>query len=153
MRDIASRDTGFNLWETLRFMILPVAVLSFGTIAYVSRFMRTELLEVLEQDYIRTAQSKGMRDRRVWWLHAIRNALIPIATFIGPALGSLLAGAVIIEQVFSWPGLGRLVVNAVFQRDYPLVMGSVVIASILFILGVLISDVLYVLLDPRIRLR
>lgn len=153
MRDIASRDTGFNLWETLRYMILPVSVLSFSTIAYVSRFMRTELLEVLEQDYIRTAQSKGMRDRRVWWLHAIRNALIPIATFIGPALGSLLAGAVIIEQVFSWPGMGRLVVNAVFQRDYPLVMGSVVVASLLFILGVLISDVLYVLLDPRIRLR
>lgn len=153
MRDIASREGSFNLLETIPYMILPVTVLSFGTIAFISRFMRTQLLEVLERDFIRTARAKGMRDRRVWWLHGIRNALIPVATFIGPALGSLLAGAVIIEQVFSWPGMGRLVVNAVFQRDYPLVMGSVVIASILFMIGVLVSDVLYVLLDPRIRLK
>lgn len=152
MRSIGSRDS-FDFAEMLRHMIMPVFVLSLNTIAFVSRFTRTELLEVLEADYIRTARAKGLQQRLVWWRHAIRNALVPVATFIGPALGTLLSGAVIIEQVFSWPGLGQLTVNAVFQRDYPLVMGSIVVASVMFIIGVLISDLLYALLDPRIRLR
>jgi peptide/nickel transport system permease protein len=151
MRDITSR--GFDLGDILSHMILPVAVLSLNTIAFISRFTRTEILEVLEQDYIRTARAKGLKNRAVWWWHALRNALIPVATFVGQSLGTLLAGAVIIEQVFSWPGMGRLVVNAVFQRDFPLVMGSVVIASVMFIGGVLLSDLLYAWLDPRIRLR
>jgi peptide/nickel transport system permease protein len=152
MRDIADRG-GTDIGEAIKHMILPVSVFSLGTIAFVSRFMRTELLEVLTQDYIRTARAKGLDNSVIWWKHATRNALIPVATFIGPAIGTLLSGAVIVEQVFDWPGMGRLVVNAVFQRDYPLVMGSVVVASILFILGVILSDVLYVLLDPRIRLK
>lgn len=150
MRDISQRG-GFDLLETLRHMVMPVSVLSLGTIAFVSRFTRTEILEVLEQDYVRTAHAKGISRRTVWTRHALRNALLPVATFIGPALGTLLSGAVIIEQVFGWPGMGRLVVNAVFQRDYPLVMGSVVVASVMFMLGVLLSDILYSLLDPRIR--
>lgn len=152
MRDITSRDGG-SLTETFRHMLLPVSVFSLGTIAFVSRFVRTEVLEVLTQDYIRTARAKGLSRWYVWWQHATRNALIPVATFLGPAIGSLLSGAVIVEQVFDWPGMGRLVVNAVFQRDYPLVMGSVVVASVLFILGVILSDILYVMLDPRIRLK
>lgn len=152
MRDIASRG-GSSLTDTFRYMVMPVFVFSLGTIAFVSRFVRTELLEVLTQDYIRTARAKGLSRWYVWWQHATRNALIPVATFLGPAIGSLLSGAVIVEQVFDWPGMGRLVVNAVFQRDYPLVMGSVVVASALFILGVIISDILYVMLDPRIRLK
>ena len=151
MRDITSRS--FDLRDILEHMLMPVAVLSLNAIAFISRFTRTEILEVLEQDYIRTARARGLRDRRVWWGHALRNALIPVATFIGPALGTLLGGAVIVERVFSWPGLGKLVVEGVFQRDFPLVMGSVVIASAMFILGVLFSDVLYAWLDPRIRLR
>ncbi|MBL8132836.1 MAG: ABC transporter permease [Anaerolineae bacterium] len=150
MRSISSRGE-VDLWESVRHMILPVFVLSLNTIAFISRFTRTGLLEVLEMDFIRTARAKGLRNRAVWWNHATRNALLPVATFLGPALGTLLAGAVIVEQVFSWPGMGQLVVNAVFQRDYPLVMGSVVIASVMFILGVLISDILYDLLDPRIQ--
>jgi peptide/nickel transport system permease protein len=152
MRDITRSTSDFNLWEALSYMVMPVGVLSLGTIATVSRYMRTEVLEALGQEYIRTAQAKGLRNRRVWWGHAVRNALIPVATLIGPSLGTLLGGAVIIEQVFSWPGMGRLVISAVFQRDYPLVMGSVVIGALLFILGVLLSDVLYGVLDPRIRL-
>ena len=152
MRDIASRG-GFDLGETIRHMLMPVFVFSLGTIAFVSRFVRTELLEVLTQDYVRTAYAKGLSNRTVWWRHAARNALIPVATFIGPAIGSLLSGAVIIEQVFDWPGMGKLTINAVFQRDYPLVMGSIVVGSLLFIVGVLISDFLYVFLDPRIRLK
>lgn len=152
MRDIASRG-GFDLGETIRYMILPVTVFSVGTIAFVSRFVRTELLEVLTQDYVRTAYAKGLSNRTVWWKHAARNALIPVATFVGPAIGTLLSGAVIVEQVFNWPGMGRLALNAVSQRDYPLVMGTVVVASAMFIIGVIISDFLYVMLDPRIRLK
>lgn len=150
MRSISSR--GFDFGDLASHAVLPVFVLSLNTIAFVSRFTRTELLEVLEQDFVRTARAKGLTDRIVWWKHALRNALLPVATFIGPGLGTLLAGAVIVERVFSWPGLGLLVVDAVFQRDYPLVMGSVVIASVMFIVGVIISDLLYALLDPRIRL-
>ncbi len=152
IQDIARRSNTFDPIETLRHMIMPVFVLSLGTIAFVSRFTRTEILEVLAQDYIRTARAKGLAERIVWRRHATRNALLPVATFIGPGLGTLLSGAVIVEQVFTWPGMGRLVVNAVFQRDYPLVMGTVVIAAVMFILGVLLSDILYALLDPRIRL-
>ncbi|MFN2203386.1 MAG: ABC transporter permease [Caldilineaceae bacterium] len=153
MRDITQRNAGFSLWQTARHMIMPVFVLSFGTIAFISRFTRTELLEVLGQDYVRTARSKGIANRRIWWNHSLPNALIPVATFIGPALGTLLAGAVIVEKVFNWPGMGRLIVDAVFNRDYPLVMGGVVIASAMFIVGLLISDILYTMLDPRIRLK
>jgi peptide/nickel transport system permease protein len=152
MKDIASRSDQLDVVETIRHMIMPVFVLSLGTIAFVSRFTRTEILEVLAQDYIRTARSKGLSNYVVWVRHATRNALLPVATFLGPGLGTLLSGAVIVEQVFTWPGMGRLVVNAVFQRDYPLVMGSVVVAAVMFILGVLFSDILYALIDPRIRL-
>lgn len=151
MRDITRRDGGFDISETARHMIMPVSVLSLWTIAFISRFTRTGLLEVMEHDFVRTARSKGLTNRRVWWIHALPNALIPVVTFIGPALGTLLAGAVIIEKVFSWPGMGRLVVDGVFNRDYPLVMGTVVVASVMFILGLLISDILYALIDPRIR--
>ncbi|GAB5490893.1 MAG: ABC transporter permease [Phototrophicaceae bacterium] len=152
MRSISNRG-GFDFWDSLSHMILPVTVLSLNTIAFVSRFIRTELLEVLEQDFIRTARAKGLRNQVVWWRHALRNALLPVATFLGPGLGTLLAGAVIVERVFTWPGLGLLIIDAVFQRDYPLVMGSVVVASVMFILGVLLSDILYAMLDPRIRLK
>lgn len=152
MRDITSRGVP-TFGETFAHMILPVFVLSLSTIAYISRFVRTELLEVLTQDYVRTARAKGLDNAVVWWKHATRNALIPVATYLGPSLGVLLSGAVIIEQVFDWPGMGRLIVNAVFQRDYPLVMGSVVVAAVLFILGTILTDVFYSLLDPRIRFR
>jgi len=146
MRTISSRSQ-FDLVDIAKHMILPVSVLSLNTIAFVSRFTRSELLEVLEQDFVRTARAKGLNDRLVWWKHALRNALLPVATFLGPGLGTLL----VIERVFQWPGMGMLVVDAVFQRNYPLVMGSVVIASTMFIIGVLLSDILYAVLDPRIR--
>jgi peptide/nickel transport system permease protein len=140
------------LGDAIRYMILPVFVLSLNTVAFISRFTRTQVLEVLEQDYIRTAHAKGLHTRVVWIRHALRNGLLPVATFLGPSIGTLLAGSVIVEQVFQWPGMGKLIIDAVFQRNYPLVMGSVVIASLMFILGVLLSDLMYVLLDPRIRL-
>jgi peptide/nickel transport system permease protein len=152
-RDLTRIDAGFDLGETLRYMIMPVSVLALGIVAFISRFTRARVLEELGQDYVRTAYSKGLGRRSTLWGHVMRNALIPVATFLGPALGSLLGGAVIIEQVFSWPGLGRLTVDAVFQRDYPLIMGSVVISAVMFILGVLLSDILYSLIDPRVRLQ
>ncbi len=151
MRNITRRG-GFDLGDALRHMILPVSVLSLNTIAFISRFTRTQMLEVLQQDYVRTAYAKGLQPKVVWLRHALKNGLLPVATFLGPSIGTLLAGSVIIEQVFQWPGMGKLIIDAVFSRDYPLVMGSVVIASIMFILGVLLSDLMYVLLDPRIRL-
>lgn len=151
MRDLNNPNATF--FENLRYMILPVTVLSLSTIASISRFLRAKMLEVLGQDYIRTAQAKGLTKQRIWWRHALRNALLPVATFIGPQIGFLLGGAVIIETIFAWPGMGRLVVNAMFERDYPLVMGSVVMSAILYIAGLMISDLLYALIDPRIRLR
>ena len=151
MQNITRRG-GFDLADALRHMVLPVFVLSLNWIAFISRFTRTQILEVLQQDYVRTAYAKGLQTRVVWLRHALRNGLLPVATFLGPSIGTLLAGAVIIEQVFQWPGLGKLIIDAVFARDYPVVMGSVVIASVMFIVGVLLSDVMYVILDPRIRL-
>ncbi len=142
-----------DLWLRIKHLILPVTVLALGTIAGLSRIMRTEALEVLGQDYIRTARAKGLSNQQVWWGHAVRNALIPLATFFGPALGGLLGGAVITETIFSWPGMGRLTFSAVSQRDYPLVMGSVVIGAALYIFGLLLSDIMYAWVDPRIRLR
>lgn len=149
MQDIASSGN-VDLIERLRHMVMPVTVLSLSIIANISRYTRTSVLEVLGQDYIRTAYAKGLSQSTITWRHVIRNALLPVATFLGPAIGGLLGGAVIVEQVFSWPGMGKLVVEGVFGRDYPLVMGSVVVGAALFIIGMLISDVLYGLLDPRI---
>lgn len=151
MRDVTRTNT--TIIDTIPYMIMPVTVLSLGIIAGISRFVRASVLEVLQQDYVRTAQSKGLGDQIIWWRHVARNALIPVATLLGPALGTLLGGAVIIEQVFSWPGLGRLSVNAAFQRDYPLVMGFVLVGGVLYVLGVLLSDILYAWLDPRVQFR
>lgn len=151
MRNITQRGAQ-SFGDALRHMIMPVSVLSLNTIAFISRFTRTQILEVLQQDYVRTAFAKGLQTRAIWFRHALRNGLLPVATFLGPSIGTLLAGSVIIEQVFQWPGMGKLIIDAVFSRDYPLVMGSVVIASLMFIAGVLLSDLMYVILDPRIRL-
>ena len=151
MKNITQRGAQ-SLGDALLHMIMPVSVLSLNTIAFISRFTRTQILEVLQQDYVRTAHAKGLQTGSIWLRHALRNGLLPVATFLGPSIGTLLAGAVIIEQVFQWPGMGKLIIDAVFSRDYPLVMGSVVIASVMFIAGVLLSDVMYVILDPRIRL-
>lgn len=139
------------IYERIDHMILPTFVLAVGGIAGFSRFMRASLLEVANQDYIRTARSKGLNDRTVWFKHAARNALIPIATFLGPALTGLLGGAVITEQIFSWPGMGQLGIQAVFRQDFPVVMALTVIGSIATILGFILSDILYALIDPRIR--
>lgn len=151
-RNVGGSGGGGGIFDSLRYMAMPVAVLSLGVIANISRYVRTSMLEVASADYVRTARAKGLTETAVTWRHVVRNALLPVATFIGPAIGGLLGGAVVIEQVFSWPGMGRLVVDGVFQRDYPLVMGSVMVGAVMFIVGLMVSDVLYVLIDPRIRL-
>ncbi|MCY3836388.1 MAG: ABC transporter permease [Anaerolineaceae bacterium] len=149
MRDPTS--TGFELADRLSRMIMPVTVLSLSGIATLSRYLRSSVLEALGEDYVRTASAKGLVHRRVIWGHAVRNGLLPVATILGPTLGALLSGSVIVEQVFSWPGMGRMIITAATQRDYPVVMGSVVIVSVLFIIGVLLSDILYAWLDPRVK--
>lgn len=139
------------IWERLEYLVLPVIVLSAGGVAGISRFMRATMLDVVNQDYIRTARSKGLSNRRIWFMHALRNALIPVIVGLGPAITGLLGGAVITETVFNYPGIGRTVVNAFVQRDYPIVMAVTIYASIATIVGFLISDILLAIVDPRIR--
>jgi len=139
------------LHQRLNFLILPTFVLATGGIAGYSRYMRASMLDVINQDYIRTARSKGLTERNVWFKHGARNALIPLATFLGPSITGLLSGAAITETIFSWPGLGRTAVGAVTQQDYPVVMAVVIIAAIATVIGYILSDILYALIDPRIR--
>jgi len=141
-----------NLWDRLVHLLPPALVLATGPIAGISRLMRTQVLEVLSQDYVRTARAKGLPEHTVQFVHALRNALIPLATILGPTIVGLIAGSVIIETIWAWPGMGRLLVNASFSRDYPLIMAGFVMATIATILGMLLSDVLYGVFDPRIRL-
>jgi peptide/nickel transport system permease protein len=138
------------LYQRVEYLIMPTFILATGLIAGYSRFTRASMLDVASEDYIRTARSKGLRDRVVWFKHAARNALIPIATFLGPALTGVLGGAVITETIFSWPGVGRTAVAAVTQRDYPVVMAVTIYAALATIIGYLISDILYAIIDPRI---
>jgi len=139
------------IYSRMEYLILPVFALGSGGVAVFSRFMRASMLDVIHQDYVRTARSKGLENTRVWFGHAARNALIPIATILGPSITGLLGGAVITETVFSWPGLGRMTLQAVFQQDHPLVMAGVIIAAVGTLLGFMLSDILYALIDPRIR--
>ncbi|MCB0088498.1 MAG: ABC transporter permease [Caldilineaceae bacterium] len=141
-------DIADKLWH----LILPAIVLSFGSLALFSRIMRTETLEVIFTDYIRTAKAKGLPMSRVWFVHALRNSLIPMMTILGPAALGVLAGAVVTETVFTWPGMGRLALDAARQRDYPMVLGAGMFFSVLVIMGNLLSDIFYGIVDPRVRL-
>lgn len=139
--------------DRVRHLVLPSIVLGVTWVAVMSRYMRAETLEVIGQDYIRTAHAKGLRKRTVYFKHAARNALIPIVTILGPAITALLGGAVVVERIFSWPGIGRMVVDSVSRRDFPVIMASTIIGAGLVILGNLVSDILLVMVDPRIRLK
>jgi len=139
------------IYGRLQYLILPTFILATGGVAVFSRYMRASMLDVIGQDYIRTAKAKGLSSQQVWFKHGARNALIPIATFIGPAIAGLLGGAPITETIFSWPGLGQIGVSSVVQQDYPLVMAVVIITAFATILGFILSDILYALIDPRIR--
>ncbi len=143
---------GFDLGDRLRHLFPPALILSLGTIAGTSRIVRSQTLETLSQDYVRTARAKGLSERVVVLGHVLRNSLLPVVTNIGGSLPFLLGGAVLVEQIFSWPGMGRMGFDAVLSRDYPVLMGLLVILSALVVLGNLLSDLLYVLVDPRIKL-
>lgn len=146
-----STVTGFSWSSNLYHLILPATVLSLDTMAGKTRYARTAMLEVMHSDYVRTARSKGLSERTVIWRHAFRNALLPIITLTTLRLPQLIGGAVIIESMFAWPGIGRLSVQAVGQRDYPVLMGLTLVIAILVLLSNLLADVLYVAVDPRIR--
>ena len=132
-------------------LVLPSITLASVSTAYVARIMRSQMLEAMGQDYIRTAQAKGLSERAVVFKHALKNALIPVVTFVGIDLGALLGGAILTETVFSWPGVGREIFTAVGQRDWPVVMGGVVIIVIIVMVVNLLVDISYAALDPRIR--
>ncbi|MEO8611870.1 MAG: ABC transporter permease [Chloroflexota bacterium] len=140
------------MFQRIQYMVLPVIVLSVGSIAGYSRLMRASMLDIISQDYIRTANAKGLSSRMVWYTHAARNALIPIATSLGPSITFLLGGAVIVESIFNYPGVGLTSLQAVTQRDYPVVMAVTIYTAIATILGYLLSDIMYAIIDPRIRL-
>jgi len=140
-------------WDGLRSLALPAITLGLALAAVITRTLRSSMLEALSEDYIRTARAKGLTDGAVVRRHALRNALIPVVTVLGLQLGTLIGGAVITEYVFALPGVGRMVVDAVFARDYPLVQGVVLLIAVGFILSNLAVDLLYGWIDPRIRYR
>lgn len=139
------------LVDLIRHLVMPVVVLATAGLAGDSRFMRASMLSVMNQDYIRTAKAKGLPNRMVVWKHALRNAILPIVTNIGLAIPTLIAGAVVTEQIFAWPGMGRLFVNAAQGYDYPVVIAYVVLIGALTLLFNIITDVSYAFVDPRIR--
>jgi ABC-type dipeptide/oligopeptide/nickel transport system permease component len=138
---------------TLEHLILPAITLGLFTTARIMRLTRSGMLEVLDQEYIRTARAKGVADSPVVWKHALKNAAIPIVTIVGIELGTLLGGAVITETIFAWPGVGRLSVQAIYNRDYPVVQAAVFLLASTFVLVNLVVDLAYTYLDPRVRLR
>lgn len=137
--------------DRVRHLILPAAALGLGAMAGVARYTRSSMLEVIRMDYIRTARAKGLPERDVIVRHALRNALLPVVTLVGLYLPFLFSGAVLVETIFGWPGMGRVIVTAIFQRDYPLVMANTFVAAVLVVFGNLVADVAYSLVDPRIR--
>lgn len=137
--------------DTVKHMIMPVFVLSVGQIAATSRYVRSSLLEVLRLDYIRTARSKGLSERVVIYRHALRNALMPVITFLGLNLAGFIGGSLIVENIFGWPGMGRAQINGVFQKDYPIVLGANTLFFLLTVIGNLIADVMYAVVDPRVK--
>lgn len=136
--------------DTIRHMVLPVTVLAVSLAGSNIRYIRSSFLEILQQDYLRTARAKGIGYKRVIWKHAMRNALLPIVTVIGMQIPMLFGGAVIIEQVFSWPGLGLMTMTAIMGRDYPVIMGVCLLSAVVVLVSNLITDILYALVDPTI---
>ncbi len=139
------------LWDMLYHMVLPLTVLTVIQVAGRMRYTRSSMLEVIGQDYIRTARSKGMSERSVIYKHALRNALIPVITVLSISLGSLLSGAILTENVFMWPGMGTLVYQAIANRDYPLVMAGTMVLALTMLFANLFADIMYAMVDPRIR--
>ncbi|MBI4585744.1 MAG: ABC transporter permease [Planctomycetes bacterium] len=155
MVDLVAYDSmGFfeKLADRILHLILPCMTIALGGAASISRYMRGQLLEVIRQDYIRTARAKGLSERAVIFKHGLRNALMPIITIIGLSLPVVFSGTVIVENVFGWPGMGRVAVDAAFQRDYPIFLAVNLMFGALVVAGNLLADILYAVVDPRVRL-
>jgi ABC-type dipeptide/oligopeptide/nickel transport system permease component len=144
---------GVGMGDFLLHLVLPAVTLGLGMAAILTRMVRTSMLEELGQDYIRTARAKGLSERRVVYRHALRNALNPVLTVLGLQFGSLLAGAIVTETIFSWPGLGRLTLSAISNRDYALVQGCILTIGLTYVAVNLLTDSLYALADPRMRIQ
>lgn len=140
-----------NILDILWHSVLPAVVLGLGSTASIMRYTRSSMLEIIKQDYIRTARAKGLKERVVIYKHALRNALIPIITILGFWLPRLFSGAVIVESIFGWPGMGKIGLTAILSRDYPLIMGVNMFLSILVLIGNLMADIFYAIADPRIK--
>jgi len=150
--DVWVRGLGWGgFWEAVRHMILPALVLGTIPVAAIARMTRSSLLEVLREDYVRTAKAKGLSFYRIVFVHALKNALLPVVTVIGLMLGTLLTGAVLTETLFSWPGVGRWLVASVQARDYPVLQGGVLLLSVMIVLVNIAVDLFYVYLNPRLR--
>jgi peptide/nickel transport system permease protein len=138
--------------DFLSHLVLPILVATFGGLAGFSRYMRQSMLEVIRQDYIQSARAKGLSERVVIGKHALRNAMLPLVTILGLSLPGLIGGSVIVESIFAIPGMGQLMVQAVFERDYPVIMGNLVVVAVLTLIANLLADIAYGVVDPRIRL-
>lgn len=147
-----SAELSEGLGTFLSYIIMPAASLALGMAATQTRMIRSSMLDVLNQDYVRYARSKGLRERVVIWGHALKNAMIPVITVIGGEVGGLLGGAVVTESIFSWPGVGRLMMNSISKRDYPMIQGITLMLCISYLLVNLFIDIVYAWVDPRIRL-
>ena len=140
-----------SFFDNIRYLILPGVTLGIGSAAYLTRLTRSNMLEVLNEDYVTTARAKGLAEWRVIFKHSLRNALLPIITMAGLQFGILLGGTVVIEKVFAWPGIGRLTVNSIFAKDFPVVQGCIMTYAISFVLLNLFVDILYTYINPKIR--
>ncbi|WP_315068999.1 ABC transporter permease [uncultured Clostridium sp.] len=153
MTTAGSKASGIdNFIDILKHMFLPFITLTIVEVGTIIRYVRTSMLEVIRQDYIRTARAKGLKEKVVIYKHALRNGMIPVITYIGLSIPGLFAGAIITETIFVWPGIGNIAYQAILNRDYPLLMGFTMFMAILTLLGNLLSDVLYAVVDPRIKL-
>ncbi|MCY7916509.1 ABC transporter permease [Bacillus vallismortis] len=148
---VSTLNADFSIFDRLHHLILPAFVLATADMAGITRYTRSSMLDVLKQDYIRTARSKGFKENKVIFKHGLRNGLLPVITIFGLMIPSFIGGAVVVEQIFTWPGLGKLFIDSAFSRDYPVIMAMTVISAVLVVLGNLIADILYALVDPRIE--
>lgn len=151
--DVSEMTIFDRILDWVKHLILPVGVSAFGGIAGISRYSRSSMLEVIRQDYIRTARAKGLKESQVIFKHAFRNALMPIVTILGLSIPGLIGGGVIFETIFAIPGMGQLFYSSTMSRDYPTVMGILVIGAFLTLIGNLVADISYAIVDPRVRVR
>jgi peptide/nickel transport system permease protein len=140
-----------NPTENIRGLILPMITLGTGAVAVNMRQVRASMIEALNQDYVRTARAKGLAEPRVAYIHALRNAIIPVLTIVGLQVGAILTGAFVVETIFLWPGIGQLAITSILSKDYPVVQGVVLLSALSYMIANLLVDISYAFLDPRIR--